>query len=358
MLADLLPNAGIDPEPWSLGVELVMGTIALFLAAADRVDARTRAAWRNRAIAAFLGFLGAGVAAEAGTRWVFRDITTSADSGSFFSRDWARGSVLLNPEGFRERSVTMPKPDGTYRIAAIGDSFTFGTGLEPRQRYSDLMNAWLPDRFEVVNFGVPGDNTPNHLDTLRNHALPAQADFVLLQWFINDIEGLDLSARPQTWRLAPYPPLHRWLNRHSALYVVANMRCSEIQIAMGLAPSYADYLQARAGDPGSPDAQREAGLLRRIIDSGRRQGVGTGIVLFPDTGLPLDSRYPFAYLHDRVLAVCAEQGITCLDLRKDFARVHDRRSLWVSPFDHHPSAKANAIAAAEIIATFQRDWSR
>ena len=199
MLADLLPNAGIDPESWSLGVELVMGTFALFLAAADRVDARTRAAWRNRAIAAFLGFLVAGVAAEAGTRWAFRDITTSADSGSLFSRDWARGSVLLNPEGFRERSVTMPKPAGTYRIAAIGDSFTFGTGLEPHQRCSDLMNTWLPDRFEVV-------------------------------------------------------------------------------------------------------------------------------------------------------AVYAEQGITCLDLRKDFDRVHDRRSLWVSPFDHHPCAKANAIAAAEIIA--------
>ena len=50
-----------------------------------------------------------------------------------------------------------------------------------------------------------------------------------------------------------------------------------------------------------------------------------------DVGVPLDivrsrirldlgADYPLAFLHQRVLDVCAAEGLTCLDLRADFAR--------------------------------------
>jgi hypothetical protein len=220
------------------------------------------------------------------------------------------------------------------------------------------MNAWLPDRFEVLNFAIPGDNTPQHLQTLRSRVLPTKPDFVLMQWFVNDIEGDDLSGRPRPSSLAPHPSLHRWLNRHSALYVIANLRWAEIQIALGWYPSYADYLKTRAGDPDSPDSRRDATQLRDIVDMARAQGVDFGIVLFPDTGAALDAHYPFEFLHERVLGICREEGIQCLDLRRDFATVKDRRLLWVSPFDHHPSARANEMAAIRILEVFEPHWER
>ncbi len=111
-----------------------------------------------------------------------------------------------------------------------------------------------------------------------------------------------------------------------------------------------------AGDAASADARRDAGQLREIIDTARRHNIGIGIVLFPDTGPALDATYPFEFLHERVLTICQEEGIRCLDLRRDFANVKDRRSLWVSPLDHHPSARANEIAAVKILEVFQSHW--
>ena len=83
-----------------------------------------------------------------------------------------------------------------------------------------------------------------------------------------------------------------------------------------------------------------------------------GIVLFPDTARPLDDQYPFGYLHERVLDACAAAQLTCLDLRKDFAQVKDHRELWANRLDHHPSAKANAIAAERILETYSGIWAK
>jgi hypothetical protein len=85
--------------------------------------------------------------------------------------------------------------------------------------------------------------------------------------------------------------------------------------------------------------------------------VPIGIVLFPDTAGPLDERYPFGYLHDRVHAACNERNITCLDLRSAFSGVKDKASLWANRLDHHPGAEANRIAAEEILETYAGVWA-
>lgn len=355
-LFDIVPY--VTRDTLAFEVELLLGLTALGMSLADRLTLAERRRWRNRVVLVTVAVGLAAASAEATTRWVFRSVTSSADGAAYFSRRWGqRSPVLLNAFGFRERGFAAVKAPGTYRIAVVGDSFTFGNGLEPHERYSGLLQQWLPAGFEVLNLAVPGNNTPQHLATLQSRVLPLGPDYVLLQWFVNDIEGDDLQGRPVTRPLLPAPRLHEWLRRRSALYTIANTGWSNLQVANGMTASYADYLQARAGNPHGADARREAALLRAIIDACHRAGASVGMVLFPDTGAPLDASYPFAYLHDRVLEICEAEGITCLDLRNDFAAIGDRRTLWVSPFDHHPSAAANRIAAIKLLETFRREWS-
>ena len=336
---------------------MVVGFVALAISIRLRLSDAAFRAWRTRIILLAVTCALAALAVEAATRFVFRNVTTGSDNGGFFSLRWARGGhVQTNGDGFRERSFSVTKPAGTYRIVVLGDSFTFGNGLEANERYSDRLQAWLPHGYEVLNFGAPGANTPQHLYTLRARVLPADPDFVLLQWFVNDIEGDSVEGRPLIRPLIPLRAVHNWLQAHSALYTVANMRWGEVQVASGMAGSYADYLKARAGDPQSADARRDAETLKKIINEVRSQGRAIGIVLFPDPGPDLGESYPFAFLHDHVMNVCRETDVPCLDLRADFAAVSDRRSLWVSPFDHHPSARANEIAAVKILDVFRRYW--
>ena len=69
-------------------------------------------------------------------------------------------SVTLNTRGVREREFTERPAQGVVRVIAIGDSTTFGTGVPPQQRFSDVLQSLLdqaqPGTFEVLNCGKAG----------------------------------------------------------------------------------------------------------------------------------------------------------------------------------------------------------
>jgi len=295
------------------------------------------------------------VAAEFATRWVFRDITTTSDDRGYFSARWQRTAVQFNAHGFRERQVPFSKAPGIYRIAVVGDSFTFGNGIPSGRRFSELMQPALGAGLEVLNFGLPGNNTTEETAVIRQAVRSYTPDFILVQWFVNDVEGSS-NARPQYSTLLPYQALHDRLQRSSALYTLANSWWTRRQTLGLRAKSYADYMRAQYADPQSPASLASMGELRDLGAAATELGAGVGLVLFPDTGYDLGKSYPFGFLHDRVLEFCRETRITCMDLRPDFALVKRRESLWANRMDAHPSAQANAIAADRILQAFKALW--
>ncbi len=70
------------------------------------------------------------------------------------------------------------------------------------------------------------------------------------------------------------------------------------------------------------------------------------LVLFPELH-ELDGDYPFENVHRRVREAAEGLGIPVLDLLDAF-RGQDAADLWVHPTDHHPNARAHAIAASAI----------
>ena len=358
-VADVMPdNPYVDADILEFTLTVVLGLLAIAISIHDRVGGRDLKEWVNRALLSLCALGVSVIAAEPLTRYIFRDVTTSADNGGYFSRRWLRsGAVRRNGAGFREREFQDAKAPGTYRIAVVGDSFTFGNGIRQEDRYSDLLHVRLPSHFEVLNFGTPGANTPEHR-SLVDALLPRiQPDFVLLQWYVNDMEDDDTTGRPTFEPLMPIRSWHNWLGERSALYNVANMRWAELQIALGWTVSYPEYLHHRFADPNGHDAQLDRQVLLDLIARCRRANVPLGIVLFPDTTGDLGANYQFAYLHERVLEVCRTENLWCVDLRQDFAMVKDRRLLWANQLDHHPGVLANEIAAVKIFETYSRQWA-
>jgi hypothetical protein len=348
----------LDPDFIEFALSLALGGAAIALTLHTRMTKRDVIALRNRTVLLLLTLSILAVGAEFATRFIFRDVTTSSDNGGFFSRRWYRsGPSHENHAGFRGREFSPEKPAGVYRIAIVGDSFTYGNGVRQEDRYSDLLQRELPAHIEVLNFGTAGANTPEHLATVTKLLQEVHPDFVLLQWYVNDVEDDDAAARPRSSPLMPIRAWHNWLNDNSALYTIANMQWAETQVALGWTESYTEYLKQHLGDPNGPDAARDTGLLRQLIARCKEANVPIGIILFPDTAGPMDKNYPFGFLHDRVLATCDSMQLTCIDLRQDFAAIKDRRSLWASRLDHHPSAKANEIAAEKILQTYSGQWA-
>ena len=68
---------------------------------------------------------------------------------------------VTNSSGFRGKEFSFSKPKDTFRIAFIGDSFTFGEGVRLEDTYVEKVSAILSEKFknpgpkfESYNFGV------------------------------------------------------------------------------------------------------------------------------------------------------------------------------------------------------------
>lgn len=338
---------------------LVVGTAATLISLRVLGRPRTRNLGINLALAAAALAVCLGLA-EAGTRYLFADITTTGGGSGFFSNRWrALEQPRTNRWGFREREVAPSPQSGVYRIAVIGDSITYGQGIGEDERMTNLLQARLNEvdpRFEVVNFGRPGAETRDHLAFLRDTVVGLHPDFVLLQWFVNDVEGDDKSLRPIPRRLAPSDVLHSILWRHSALYNVAQLAWINLQYSTGLVESYDLYMRKRFADPHTPDSQAAAKALAEFIELAQEHGIPMGIILFPRLVAHDSGEYPLSFLHDRVLKTCAAYEIPCLDLRDEILSVADRGLVMVNRFDNHPSAYANRLMADAVFATFAEVW--
>jgi lysophospholipase L1-like esterase len=80
----------------------------------------------------------------------------------------------------REREFKFKKEHGTRRILFIGDSFTFGTGIDAEWRFSDFTDRALNDDTEVINAGVPGWGNDQELIYFESFAQHLQPDIVVL----------------------------------------------------------------------------------------------------------------------------------------------------------------------------------
>jgi lysophospholipase L1-like esterase len=295
------------------------------------------------------------VAAEYALRFWFRHVTSSGNAGDYFAQAH-RPQVVSNRLGYRDRDHDVRDPR-RYRIAVIGDSFTWGQGIEENERYTNLIQAALGSGYEVMNFGLPGHDMPQHLQVL-DEVLPMRPDFVLLQLFINDFETTAME-RPTPRPLISDDAARGW-GRSSVLYDLVNGRWVQFQEAAGITESYVHYLDRNLRDPDAPNARLAFGMLQEFIAKARAAGVAVGIVLFPMTDAMgrRGAGYPVGFIHDRVRQIGDAAGVACLDLLPAFSSYDDPKSLWVSRFDAHPNAVANKRAAEEILSTFRSRWRR
>jgi lysophospholipase L1-like esterase len=98
----------------------------------------------------------------------------------------------INSLGFRGEEIEAVKPDGVYRIIAIGGSTTFGVYLPWYETYPYLLQQELRERFntdkiEVINAGLTGSTSAESFHRLATQVLPADPDMVVIYHAFNDL---------------------------------------------------------------------------------------------------------------------------------------------------------------------------
>ena len=108
----------------------------------------------------------------------------------------------INNYGFRGEDLQMPKPNGEYRIFAIGGSSTESLYIDDKDVWTQVLQENLNREnyqnktVKVYNAGKSGDNIQDHLSMLAHRIVHLQPDEVIVFCGINDVTRLMLDKNP------------------------------------------------------------------------------------------------------------------------------------------------------------------
>lgn len=182
--------------------------------------------------------------------------------------------VTINSRGYRTREWRTPKPPGVTRVVCLGDSVTWGWGVEeaeawPAQLEARLRALAVPGA-EVLSLGMFGLGTRKEAAVLETDGLAAEPDAVVVQFSSNDFGRGGPRFLFGSVKAA-------CVLRRSALYRA--VRLGQAALVDALAPKDDEGL-ARERDEGV--AHVIAGLLR-IGEALRAAGV-PGVFLYRNDG--------------------------------------------------------------------------
>ncbi|MCB0333512.1 MAG: SGNH/GDSL hydrolase family protein, partial [Bdellovibrionales bacterium] len=100
--------------------------------------------------------------------------------------------VRTNSCGMRGKEISTIKPERTYRVAFLGDSFTFGWGVNEEEAFPWIVEKILQEHasegvnVEIINMGVPGYSTFQQVALFEEKGLDFAPDAVVLYFVDND----------------------------------------------------------------------------------------------------------------------------------------------------------------------------
>ncbi len=216
---------------------------------------------------------------------------------------WPPGADEFNRDGLRDRRHAEEAPEGVERVAFLGDSVTFGHGIESSQAYPQRLQAAF-DRAgraaEVFNVGLWGWTARQQRIAYERIVRRYRPHVVVVAVCLNDI--------PEIKNNLTRPP--RWLSRlHEASALVR---------ALVDAPGREIHnVEQLFEEP--PGASVEEGFrlyfeelrsLRRLVV---QDGASFAMTVFPFR-FQVEAGAPPPLAQERILAFCDTEGVSCLDL--------------------------------------------
>jgi hypothetical protein len=233
--------------------------------------------------------------------------------------------VRTNSSGMRDRERSMKKADNVIRIAVLGDSVTFGFGVENEETYPSMLEKMLNQtdsrhKYEVLNFGVGGYSSQDEALVLRDKAIQWNPDLVVIGYVSNDPE------------IDPIQPLHAYFHKpewwqHSAVLRLMAKTKNTLDIFYYGGGNYVRYLHNYP-----PKWQTVLDAFKDIREVTSKGNVKVVVAIFPRGN----------EVYDKVRAAATEFGFIPVAIREGFSG-HSRSETTLP--DGHPNKLGHQIAA-------------
>lgn len=183
--------------------------------------------------------------------------------------------IKSNSEGFRTEEIPVQKGKNVYRIVLLGDSSTFGWGVNQDERFSRFLEDQLNSvqssiRYEIINLGIPGYTTDHGIAAFRHYALKYSPDMMILSFGANDGKPVPQSAKKFLKQNPWIEDLQGFLRNFSTYKLMRKVLLSFYNPFDNLTEPY----QRGPVEPfvTFPEYQKN---LEYLIDTGREKGIET-----------------------------------------------------------------------------------
>lgn len=274
----------------------------------------------------------------------------------------ARHQFPVRPVGDKRFRLRDGLPDArgsedeSFRILFLGDSFTYGSGVEnARAVFPALVTQQLQAleeedsarRFEFFNGGIPGSLTRAWVQLYREVADRFDTQMVVVVFFLRDgAAGLGSRSKLGSIREATLE-----LRRESFLFAHSRLlrELFDRKLRQDVSSDYLTAMEkAYLGDAQATKEWRNAQANLLVLrDAAQQRGSDFVLVIFPML-YGLDGDYPLASVITEIERFAKENDVPSFSLLPAFEG-QDEAGLWVSSEDQHPNERGHAIAAEAMV---------
>jgi hypothetical protein len=245
-------------------------------------------------------------------------------------------SYQINSDGFRgdEFDVT----DNRKRVLFVGDSYTFGWGVEQDEVLTRSVERALAKPpynlgIDAYNLGVPGYNTVQEYHLLTQVLDRYAPSLVVLGYVMNDAQPQhNVHVRPSIH----YRYVTSWLLTFVREQINDHVYDGEPVLATGVNAPDTDYLGAVKENAPKWAAGRQAFV--DMVSLCKSREIPFIVVIFPSYNMAFTHRYPFRRIHTEVSLWAEDQGVKAVDMLP-YLENRDYREFRVEG-DGHPNASA------------------
>lgn len=280
-------------------------------------------------------------------------------------------SIHVSSLGLRGPEIPVRKPAGEYRVLALGDSFTFGQGVEYDQAWPALVERRLGAPVRVVNAGWAAGSPLGYERYLGSRGFQLEPDLVIVAVFVgNDVvedmaeryagpeavDRIEYESRYVTnlrVRVGPVGAIRQLFDDLLPnVYELSTLAIVKAQYLFGSHRGLFDYVLADASDPELAAGWADTfATLARLDGAVASRGGRLGIVVIPFYDQVAPTAFGPGLTRElpqrRIMSFCGERGIPCLDLLPVLERSGDPASLYFIK-DGHWTPRGHQAAAAAI----------
>jgi hypothetical protein len=297
----------------------------------------------------FLGLALALAVVELGVRRLF---SSDAAQGPAWSDRPAFYFAAPGRPSMQGLPYQIPKPPNTFRIAVVGDSFSFAPYMQFTDTFAfkleQMLNAQGAERrAEVINYGVPAYSTTHEIPVVTK-AMDEGADVIVLQITLNDpevkahrptgiVENMHDKFAPKKLSGMLGALASHWKTLGFVAGRIHNTQSKQL---------YIDYFNDLFSNPRSWNPFAEA--LGGISKACAARDTPLVAVIFPLFGIPMTESYPFFPIHKKVDQLLTDVRVRHLDISSIYNGIPLERLQVIPGVDRHPNEIAHRMAAERI----------